>query len=123
MNQAGLADMAVEQLVNSFAAIAEQQDRADQDGDQRKVNALFQQLEAVEAELHRRGKDMRGALLTLYDHPNLHVRLKAALATVAVAPLAARQALETISASRRFPQAGEAGMSLWALDEGIFKPT
>jgi len=49
--------------------------------------------------------------------------LKAVKATLAVAPEAARQELQAIADSREYPQAGEAGMSLWNLDRGIFKPT
>jgi hypothetical protein len=63
------------------------------------------------------------ALDSLFEHPNMQVRLNAAKATLAVAPKAARQALEAIAASRHHPQAGDAGMSLWNLDEGVFKPT
>jgi hypothetical protein len=44
-------------------------------------------------------------------------------ATLAVAPETARRALEGLAASREFPQAGDAGMSLINLDRGIFKPT
>jgi hypothetical protein len=51
------------------------------------------------------------------------VRVKAVKATLAVAPREARRMLEMIAKSREYPQAGEAGMSLRALDEGIFKPT
>jgi Domain of unknown function (DUF2019) len=47
----------------------------------------------------------------------------AARLTLAVAPAAARQVLEDIQNSKQYPQAGDAGMCLWSLDEGIFKPT
>jgi hypothetical protein len=63
------------------------------------------------------------ALMDLYGHPNMQVRLKAAKNTLAVAPQAAREQLEAIVASDWQPYAGDAGMCLWALDEGIFKPT
>ncbi len=43
--------------------------------------------------------------------------------TLAVAPIEARAQLEAIAASKWFPQAGDAGMSLSNLDNGIFKPT
>jgi hypothetical protein len=47
----------------------------------------------------------------------------AAKQTLAVAPAAARQLLEAIQASKMQPEALDAGMCLWTLDEGIFKPT
>jgi len=60
--------------------------------------------------------------MALYTYPNMQVRVKAAKATLAVAPAAAREQLEKIAASDWQPQAGEAGMSLWNLDRGVFKP-
>jgi hypothetical protein len=87
-----------------------------------KFNGLFRQMRDVDMELRTRGKDARLVLLRLYDHPNLQVRLQAAKGTLGVAPVEARRVIEAISQSDRFPQAGEAGMTLEALDDGIFKP-
>jgi hypothetical protein len=47
----------------------------------------------------------------------------AAKLTLAVAPAAARQMLESIQNSDEQPQAMDAGMCLWNLDRGVFKPT
>jgi len=80
-------------------------------------------VEKVEAELKSRASDQRRALMTLYEHPSAQVRLNAAKATLAVAPVEAREQLEAIANSGDFPQYGHAGMSLDALDRGIFKPT
>ena len=55
-------------------------------------------------------------------YPNMQVRLNAAKATLAVAPQAARQAVEAIAASTWPPQCYAARMCLAALDEGVFKP-
>ena len=52
----------------------------------------------------------------------MQVRLNAAKLTLAVAPKAAREALEAIASSHHYPQAGDAGMTLFALDDGIFEP-
>jgi hypothetical protein len=49
--------------------------------------------------------------------------MKAALSTLALEPKKARMVLEAISLSQRQPQALQAGMSLWNLDRGVFKPT
>lgn len=86
-----------------------------------KFNRLYDRKEAVVQELKSRPGDQRRALLSLYEHPNMQVRLNAAKTTLAVAPEAARAQLEAIRVSQHFPQAGDAGMSLWTLDEGIFK--
>jgi len=80
-------------------------------------------MEAVEEELKMREGDQRQALLQLYHHANTQVRLAAAKATLAVAPEAARRTIEAIAASRDYPQAGDAGMTLDSLERGIFKPT
>jgi len=79
-------------------------------------------MKAVDEELKRRAGDQRRALLALYNHPNMQVRLMAAKLTLAVAPDAARQMLRQIQEWGRQPQAGDAGMCLWTLDEGIFVP-
>ncbi len=88
----------------------------------RKVNQLFIEMLAVDKALRTRGTEARLALLRLYDHPNIQVRLQAAKCTVGIAPVAARKVIEAVSESGWFPQAGEAGMTLRNLDEGIFKP-
>ena len=115
--------MTVDELVERFTALALDQDEANLDNDIPGFSRLFHQMQEVKAELKARPGDQRRALLSLFAHRNVQVRLMAAKATLAVAPEAAREKLEDIASSHEFPQAGEAGMSLWALDEGIFKPT
>jgi hypothetical protein len=112
----------VEQLVERFVAIALDQDKALLRREHAKFNRLFDEMEAVESELKARDGDRRRALLSLYNHPNTQVRVKAVKATLAVAPEAARGELKEIAESRKYPQAGEAGMSLLNLERGIFKP-
>ena len=111
------------QLVDYFAEISLAQDQALLRSEIVKYNRLFDQMRAVEKELKARQDDQRRALLALYSHPNAQVRLQAARATLVVAPEAARQLIETISNSPKFPQAGDAGMTLWNLDRGMFKPS
>ncbi len=123
MKRFTLEDMTVDQLVTRFIEIGSAQDEAILDDDIGKFNHLFDKMVAVEEELKTRAGDQRRALVHLYDHPNIQVRLNAAKATLRLAPKAARRTLEAISNSRHFPQAGDAGMSLWNLDRGVFKPT
>jgi cytochrome c oxidase assembly protein Cox11 len=122
MKRVNLAHMTTEQLVQTFADMAVQQDVALLSRMQRVVNKIYWKLEAVENELKSRPGDQRSALLPLYNHRNMQVRVKAAKATLAIAPEAARAQLEAIRASGWQPQALEAGMSLGFLDEGIYKP-
>jgi hypothetical protein len=122
MRQNNIKDMPVPELVDRFAEIALQQDKALFADDIKKFNLLYRQMDDVRNELQARSGDQRRALLKLFDHPNLQVRLKAAVTTLVVAPDAAREELRNISNSRRQPQAADAGMLLRGLDDGSFVP-
>jgi hypothetical protein len=123
MKHASLQDMSVDSLVERFAELGERQYRAELLGDHSAFNRHYDEIDKVRNELKGRDGDQRTALLSLYEHPNMQVRLNAAKLTLAVAPKAAREALEAIEASHHYPQAGDAGMTLFALDDGIFQPT
>lgn len=123
MKRVQLADMTVGDLVERFAQIGVAQDQALLGGEIAKFNRLFDQMGDVSNELKSRHGDQRRALMALYDYPNMQVRLKAAKHTLAVAPVEARRQIEAIAASNWMPQAGDAGMSLWNLDRGVYKPT
>ena len=117
-----LKAMSDAQLVSRFADICIVQDQALLRDELDRFNSLFREMRAVSNELKGRAGDQRRALLALYSHPNFQVRLKAAKATLAVAPQAARAELQGIKDKGPLPQAGEAGMCLWTLEQGIFKP-
>ena len=123
MRRLNLKNMSVAELVDRFVALGLGQFQAELHGEIAKNNRLIRQMWDVTDELKSRPGDQRSALLPLFDHPNVQVRLMAARLTLAVAPAAARQMLEEIKESKEYPQAMDAGMSLWALDEGIFTPT
>lgn len=61
--------------------------------------------------------------MTLFDHPNMQVRLTAARANLAVDYIAARRELQAIVDDEWFPQAGDAGMTLWNIDRGFYRST
>lgn len=123
MTQLNLPNLTTQQLVARFLEITLAQDEALLEGHLSKFNRLFQEMRSVLEELKARDGDQRRALLPLYEHPNAQVRLKAAKNTLAVAPNEALKVLEAIASSGEYPQAGEAGMSLWNLERGVFKPT
>jgi cell division septum initiation protein DivIVA len=123
MKRDDLRAMTVDQLVELFAEITREQDRAIAKDDNAKYNRLFSRMDAVEQELKGRDRDQRRALMRLYTDSNAQVRLAAAKATLAVAPDDARRLLRAIADSHENPQAGDAGMSLVNLERGIFKPT
>ena len=122
MKRVKLQDMTASQLLERFTAIGIEQDQALLRRQYARFNRLFDEMVAIEDELKTRDGDQRRELLSLYNHPNAQVRLNAIKATLAVAPEIARQALQAIADSREYPQAGDAGMSLWNLEQGIFKP-
>lgn len=123
MKRTALEKMPTEDLVELYSKIGVAQDEADLGVEIAKYNRLFRRMMDVANELKRREGDQRAALVRLFSHPNMQVRLQAAKETMAVAPVEARKQLEAIAASKWFPQAGDAGMSLWNLDNGVFKPT
>jgi len=123
MNQNSLNDISVDELVERFVAIAMAQDEALLEDETKKYNVLYDQMESVEQELKSRQGDAREVLLDLFENKNTHVRLKAALATLAVAPESARTMLQRISDSNEYPQAAEARSMMRALDEGRYVPS
>ena len=103
MKKANLQDLSVEALIECYVSTGVAQYEAELDDNIRKFNRLYDDVKAVEAELKSRPGDRRTALLTLYDHANMQVRLNAAHATLAVAPEAARGLLVAIRDSRWMP--------------------
>jgi hypothetical protein len=123
MTDINLKESNVNQLVDRVAILAAEHDDCLLDNNIASANRIFDRIAEVVAELKSRPGDQRKALMVLYDHSNMHVRLFAAKYTLAVAPQAARQKLEEIKESGWLPDAGDAGMCLLNLDRGIFKPT
>jgi hypothetical protein len=100
MKRLTVDDLPVDQLVEEFAALGVEQDKAQQADDIAKVNRLFRRMVEIQKELKSRPGDQRRALMILYGYPNMQVRLQAAQATLAVAPQAARQMVETVASSK-----------------------
>ena len=123
MSRAKIQDLTVAELVDRFVVLGVGQFEAELHGNIAKENRLLLQMRDVTEELRSRRGDQRSALVQLLNHPNVQVRLMAAKLTLAVAPEAARRALQDIQDSKQYPQAMDAGMSLWNLEQGIFKPT
>jgi hypothetical protein len=123
MKRADLPRTTDEQLVARFVEIALAQDDALLYDEIAKFNRLYSQKKAVEDELKRRPDDRRRLLRRLYTHENAQVRHNAAVATLAVFPKEARQALQRIIDAKEFPQAGDAGGLLRGLNDGSWTPT
>lgn len=117
-----LETLTTEELVDRFVAIGLAQDEANVYGEINKFNRLFDQQVLVVLELKSRDGDQRQKLLALYDHPNLQVRLNAVNSTLALATVEARRVLQAVVDSKDVAYAGDAGMTLSALDRGLLKP-
>jgi hypothetical protein len=122
MNQADLAKLDVADLVQRYANLGVEDDKACMQDDTEWSTRVRRQMWAIQDELKSRPGDQRRALLALYDHPNMGVRLRAAKATLAVAPQQARTMIEWIASLNWPTHSGDAGMCLWALDKGISVP-
>ena len=123
MSRSNLTKMNVAGLVERYAHNGIEQDDAILHDDNAKFRRLFSEMRAIETELKDRTGDRRRALLGLFDHPNLQVQLNAAKATLALEPVAARRKIEAIRKEKWAPQGLDAGMTIRALEQGIFKPT
>ncbi len=122
MTRVKLEETTIDELVQRFAEIGVAQDQALLYERRAEFRQLFRQMNDIDSELRRRGNDARAALLPLYRHPNMQVRLKAAVKTLAVAPDLARQVIGAVYGSGCLPQSLDAGMTLRNLESGVFKP-
>ncbi len=123
MTSATLNRLSVEELVEKFISMALAQDEALLDDEHGKYNLLFDQMEEVKEALKGLGDDERRALLPLLEHRNAQVRLKSAIALLALEPEDARTTLQKISDANEYPQAARARGMLKALDEGRYVPS
>lgn len=122
MTSAKLEKMSSKDLVKIFEKIALEQDEALLMDEYAKYNRLFDEMELLEQELKKRDGDQRRLLLALFPHPNAEVRLKAAMATLAIDLAGARETLQKIVDQNEFPQAAKASGMMSALDEGRYIP-
>jgi Domain of unknown function (DUF2019) len=116
MTKVNLKSMSVDELAHRFVEIAIAQDWALFEDAIAKYKRLYREMDEIRSELKSRPGDQRRVLIQLYDHPNIQVRLKAALSTLALAPDAVRPVLERIAKSGAYPQAADAGFALDRLD-------
>jgi hypothetical protein len=122
MKRARLQDLSMDELVERFVAIALAQDHAMLHDENAKYRRLYHEMDRIEQELKSRPGDQRHTLVLLFNHPNAQVRLTAALATLALAPEAARRTLQVISDRQEYPQAADARGMMRAVDNGTYVP-
>lgn len=115
--------MSTNELVEKFLSVGLRQFEAERGYKIHAYNRLFDEMEAVKAELKRRSGDQRRALLPLLKHANVQVQLMAAIALLAIEPELARSALVEVSDAKELAQAADASMMLDALEEGDYIPS
>jgi len=118
-----LSSLATDELVEEFANNCLRQDEAILYSQTALFNRLYDNMAKIRDELKSRPGDQRTALTTLFTHENVQVRLQAARAALAVAPKEALAVITAIAGSKKYPHAGDAGMTLSNLERGVFKPT
>jgi hypothetical protein len=117
MTGAPISEMSDDDLVRQYAELSAMQGRALRLlVSSSRVNRIGDRIYEISKELKRRPGDHRSALLKLLSHPNDWVRFNAATSTISLAPLQARQVMQTIADSKVYPQAGQAGMYLSMYD-------
>jgi hypothetical protein len=112
MVRRNLKDMTLQEIIELFVQNGIEQDDVISRGQVSKFKKIFGVMAAIDAELTRRGPQARMALVELYDHPNMQVRLQAALVAANVDPTGVRPVLEAIAKSVRMPQAADAREAL-----------
>lgn len=121
MSPADLASLSTDALLRRFEALCIQQYDALDRNEIAAFNRRYDKIQAIEDELQSRPGDQRRVLMQLFGHLNMQVRLTAARANLAVDYAAARRQFEAIVEEQWFPQAGDAGMTLYFLDTGEAK--
>ena len=114
--------MPLDKLVDRFEKSCLEQYDASMNFNNSRYNRAFDAMMAVANELRSRPGDQRRSLVSLYDHPNEQVRLKAAIHTLALFSDDAREVLQKLVDDRIFPQSADASGMLRGLDEGTYVP-
>ena len=122
MKNSKLLDLDSDALVDRFVAVAKQMGMAVLDHETRKANRVFQIMWDIDLVLRSRGKEARLRLVPLLDDKDRFVRYYAAKKLLGLVPDRARVVIEGVANPKFDALSGDAGMCLYALDEGIFKP-
>lgn len=110
------------QLVLEFIRLAKGRGAAVLDSEVRRANQLFSGMQEIDRELRSRGRAARMALSPLLDDEDRFVRYYAAKYLLGLVPESARRVIEAIAKLKFDALSLDAGMCLYALDKGIFKP-
>ena len=122
MKKPSLQSQSVAELIAAYERIGIEQYDAIEDDKISLYNKIYKLQRDIMNELISRGFDARAQITKFLDHPNIQVRVHAAIDSLVVAPEAARAVLEEIWLSRIGPQCIDAGFIIRGLDDGSFIP-
>lgn len=123
MTTAQYTKMSVPELVREFDQLCIAQYHSLEREEISQYNRRYRRVENIKNELKSRDGDQRRALQVFFGQGNLQTRYMAAHANLAVDYDKARRELEIIAATKWYPQAADAGMTLENLDSGFYRPT
>ncbi len=122
MRSVQLQEITTDELVQQFAQLAHDMGAAVLDSETRRFNRMFPRMQAIDRELRSRGPGARIALFPLLEDKDRFVRYYSAKYVLGLVPDRARRVIEEIAQFKVDALSGDAGMCLYALDKGIFKP-
>jgi hypothetical protein len=122
MTRHNLDALSDEELVTRFAEAAKQRGAAVLDSATRRANRIFRHMWSINNELRFRGKAARLKLIPLLDDKDRFVRYYAAKHLLSLVPDRARAEIERNAKYTYDAICGDAGMTLYNLDTGVFKP-
>ena len=122
MKKPSFQSQSIPELIAAYERIGIEQYDAIEDDKTSLYNKLYKLQRDIMNELIFRGFDARAQITKFLDHPNIQVRVYAAIDSLVVAPEAARAVLQEIRLSRIAPQCIDAGFIIIGLDDGSFIP-
>ena len=109
-------------LVQRFIEAAKRRGLAVLDLDARNASSMVLYMHAIDSVLRSRGIEARKELLPLLDNKDRYVQYYAAKQLLGIAPDRAREIIESNHKHGFDAIAFDAGMTLFNLDTGVFKP-
>jgi hypothetical protein len=122
MMSVNIEALTTEQIVDEFVSVARERGTAVLDSETRRANQMFSRMQALDRALRSRGRSARLMLLPLLEDDDRSVRYYAAKYLLGLVPHRARATIEEIAKPKFDGLCSDAGMCLYALDKGIFKP-
>ena len=122
MKTSNYSHLTTPDLIKEFVHLAKTRGLAIVDFETRRANRMFDRMRDIDLILRSRGIEARMSLAPLLADSDRFVRYYAAKYLLGLVPGEARAVIEEIAKYKYDALCGDAGMCLYALDAGIFKP-